>query len=265
VTEDLRALLRADLGAERPPPIGDIVNAAIRDGRRIRRTRRIRTLAAGLLAVAAAVAAFVLVGDGGVAGGRSATVQAAGGSSPQTVPPEPPAPTASVEARTFSLRSGTERAGQKREKATSAAMLHLLTQLLPPGRTSHFAVAREDDLQVRLYLDGGAGPGPVRVEVDKSAPKGGEPPRGGTARVTITHVPDNCLESLVVDAAWPDGTVVEVAVPTCLDSPRLRPAPPALTPDEAVRVAADPRWGVTMDRQLVVVGAQEFPDPPVFG
>jgi hypothetical protein len=265
VTEDLRALLRADLSAERPPPLGDIVDAAIRDGRRIRRTRKIRTISAGLLAVIVALAAFVLVGDGGVAGRRDAALEAAGGSSPQTVPPVPPAPMAPVEARTLTIRSGTDRAGQMREKATSAAMLHLLTQLLPPGRTSHFAVAPEDDLQVQLYLDGGDGPGLVRVEVDKNEPKGAEPPRGATTSVTITHMPDNCLESMVVDAAWPDGTVVQVEVPTCLDGPQLPPAPPALTVEEAVRVAADPRWGVTMDRGLVAVGAQEFPSPPVFG
>jgi hypothetical protein len=265
VTEDLRALLRADLSAERPPPLGDMVNAAIRDGRRIRRTRRIWALGAGLLAAAAAVTIVVLVGDGGVAGRRSGPPAAAGGSSPPTVPLRPPAPTASVEARTFSLRSGTDRAGQTREKATSAAMLHLLTQLLPPGRTSHFAVAPEDDLQVQVYLDDGAGPGLVRVEVDKTEPKGAEPPRGATASVTITHMPDNCRGSMVVDATWPDGTVVQVEVPTCPDRPELPPAPPALTAEEAVRVAADPRWGVTMDRGLVAVGAREFPDPPVFG
>ncbi|MFI5892118.1 hypothetical protein ACIA5D_18625 [Actinoplanes sp. NPDC051513] len=240
------------------------MDAAIRDGRRIRRTRRIRAFSAGLLAIAAAVTAFVLVGDGGVAGRRDVPIEAAGRSTPQTVPPVPPAPMASIEARTFSIRSGSDRAGQMREKATSAAMLHLLTQLLPPGRTSHFAVAPEDDLQVQLYLDGGSGPGVVRVEVDKSAPeKGAEPPRGATARVTIRHMPDNCLESMVVDAAWPDGTVVQVEVPSCLDGPQLPPAPPALTVDEAVRVAADPRWGVTMDTALITVGASEFPSPPV--
>jgi hypothetical protein len=43
VTDELRALLRADLGDERPPPIGDVVGAALRDGRRIRRRRRLAT------------------------------------------------------------------------------------------------------------------------------------------------------------------------------------------------------------------------------
>ena len=34
MTEDLRALLRADLSGERPPPLGDLVGTAIREGRR---------------------------------------------------------------------------------------------------------------------------------------------------------------------------------------------------------------------------------------
>jgi hypothetical protein len=102
-------------------------------------------------------------------------------------------------------------------------------------------------------------------EAKKIATDATEPPRGRTASVTITHMPDNCLQSMVVDAAWPDGTLVRVQVPTCLDGPLRPQTPPALTVDEAVRVAADPRWGVTMDAALVSVGAREFPDPPVFG
>jgi len=274
VTEDLRALLRADLSEERPPPLGDLVDAAIRDGRRIRRRRRISTITASLLALAAAVTAFVLVGDGGVAGGRQDLLGAAGDGSPQTVPPVPPVPKITGEARTLTIRSGMADAGGSQRKATSAAMLHLLTELLPPGRTSHFGVAPGDDLQVRLYLDEGAGPGLVKVAVGKEAPNGAEPPRGATASVTIRHMPDNCLQSLAVDAAWPDGTLVQVDVATCLDragdSPtrsddRAETTPLVLTVDEAVRVAADPRWGVTMDAALVSQGAREFPAPPVFG
>jgi hypothetical protein len=145
-------------------------------------------------------------------------------------------------------------------------MLHLLSQLLPPGRTSHYGVASDNDLRVQLYLDDGAGPAMVRVEVDKSAPFGDEPPRGGTASVTIRHMPDNCVESTAVDAEWPDGTLVQVDVATCLDWDGSQNAPSraALTVDEAVRVAADPRWGVTMDRSLVALGAEEFPKIPVF-
>ena len=143
-------------------------------------------------------------------------------------------------------------------------MLHLLLQLLPPGRATHLGAAADDDLQVQLYLDDGSGPGLVRVGVEKNGPIADEPPREGTVSVTIRHMPDNCLQGTVVDAAWPDGTLVQVDVASCLD-PSGPPTRPALTVDQAVSVAADPRWGVTMDRALIAEGAQQFPTLPVLG
>jgi len=140
-------------------------------------------------------------------------------------------------------------------------MLHLLTQLLPPGRTSHFAVTPDDDLQVQLYLDDGQGPAMIRVAVAKNAPFGDRPTRGGTATVMISNDPGDCLAGTTVDAEWPDGTVVEVDVPACLGAAAT--ARPALTTDQAVRVATDPRWGVTMDAQLVDAGEKRFPSLPV--
>jgi hypothetical protein len=266
VTEDLRALLRADLNAERPPPLGDVVGAAIRDGRRIRRKRRFLTIGAGSVIVTALAAAAVLLGDGPVAGRfeQAAVVP------PQTVPIEPAAPTDPPRARTLTIHSGTERADGLRRKATSAAMLHLLTLLLPPGRTSHYGVASDDDLHVQLYLDDGNGPAMVRVSLAKLAAaevRAEDSPRGAGTTVTIQHMPGNCVQSTVVDAEWPDGTLVQVDVATCLpvDGVRHKPTRPALTADQAIRVATDPRWGVMMDERLVRVGAQEFPERlPVF-
>jgi hypothetical protein len=266
VAEDLRALLRADLNAERPPPLGDVVAAAIRDGRRIRRRRRFLTISAGSVMAAALAAAAVLLGDGPVAGRfeQAAVVP------PQTVPIKPAAPTDPPRARTLTIHSGTARADGLRRKATSAAMLHLLTLLLPPGRTSHYGVASDGDLHVQLYLDDGNGPAMVRVSLDKPAARvrAHESPRGSGTTVTIQHVRGNCLQSTVVDAEWPDGTLVQVDVATCLpsDGARTRPTRPALTAEQAIRVASDPRWGVTMDERLVRLGAQEFPERlPVFG
>lgn len=277
MTEDLRALLRADLNDERPPPLGDVVHAAIRDGRRIRRNRRLRTFGASAAAVAVFATGLVLMSDGGVAprpepaSGPQAAREAAQETAPKTLPPQtvpimPTAPMAPPEARTLTIHNGTERANGSRKKATSAAMLHLLTLLLPPGRTSHYGVASDDDLHVQLYLDDGNGPAMVRVAVDKSAPYGDESPRGGTVTVTIQHMPDNCVQSTAVGAEWPDGTLVQVDVASCLpfDGRQNRPTRSALTTDQAVRVAADPRWGVTMDDALVAVGGQQFPRLPVF-
>jgi hypothetical protein len=152
------------------------------------------------------------------------------------------------------------------KKATPAAMLHLLTQLLPPGRASQFGVASDNDLHVQVFLDKGAGPGMVRLAVGKAGLPGGERPRGETAIVTIEHLPDNCVQNTAVVSRWPDGTAVELDVASCLalDAGRTVPARPALSTDEAVKIASDPRWGVQMDAALVDAGAARFPKLPVF-
>ncbi|MGX6606475.1 hypothetical protein ACWKSP_30765 [Micromonosporaceae bacterium Da 78-11] len=266
MTDELRGLLRADLAAERPPPIGDVVGAAIREGRRLRRNRR---LGASAVLVVAVAAAALLLGDGSVAERSEASVPVGAGPSsvpPGSVPVRRSAPTAPPQARTLTVHSGTLRAEGMQKKATSAAMLHLLTQLLPPGRTSHFAVAADNDLLVQLYLDDGDGPAMVRVSIGRAAPFGDEPPRGTAATVTIEHLPDNCVQDTVVGAEWPDGTLVQVDVATCLawDGVQNRPTRPSLTTDEAIRVAADPRWGVAMDADLIDVGAKRFAGLPEF-
>jgi hypothetical protein len=253
LTEDLRALLRADLYAERPPPLGDVVGAAIRDGRRLRRKRRLGVFGAFAAVLALAGAGAVVLRDGPVA----VRPQAPAALPPQNVPPAPAAaPRAALEARTLTVHSGTLRADGTRTKATSGAMLVLMLQLLPPGRTSHYGVAADDDLRVQLSLDDGRGPAMIRVAVAKNAPLGDKPP--GAAFVTINEHAADCRLGTTVDAQWPDGTRVEVDLPAC-------PSGPALTPDEAVRLAADPRWGVTMAEDLVAEGTQRFPRVPVLG
>lgn len=110
-------------------------------------------------------------------------------------------------------------------------------------------------------MDDGRGPAMVRVAVAQSAPFGDEGSRGGTATVRVSSDPGDCRDATTVDARWPDGTLVEVDVPACLAGER--PSRPALTPEQAIRLATDPRWGVTMDATLVAEGAKRFPRVPV--
>jgi hypothetical protein len=267
VTDELRELLRAGLAAERPPPLGDLVATAIGDGRRIRRNRRLGASAAALVAL---VVAIVHLGDVRVAERAELGVPAAAATaalSPGSVPVPRSARAAPRLARTLTVHSGTLRADGMQKKATSAAMVHLLTLLLPPGRTSHFGVSADNDLLVQLYLDDGDGPALVRVSLGRDLPFGDEPPRGGTANVTISRTPDDCLHDTVVGAEWPDGSVVRVDVPTCLafDGVQNPPSRAALSVDQAVRVATDPRWGTTMGADLVDAGARRFGALPVFG
>jgi hypothetical protein len=266
VTDELRALLRAELQAERPPPLTDLVAAAIRDGRRIRRRRRLGAFGAGA-AVAGMVAAAVATTGGVAASPRPAVPPAAAvpyALTPGSVPPSTATPIALPTPRTLTIHSGTQRAEGLQKKATSAAMLLLLTTLLPPGRTSHYGVSADNELHVQLYLDDGTGPAMVRLSVGRS-PTGKA--RGGTAAVTVIRDPGNCVQDTVVGAAWPDGTAVQVDVATCLawDGVRNQPARRALSQKQAVAIAADPRWSVTMSAKLLALGAAKFPDPlPVF-
>ena len=304
MTDDLRALLRADLAAERPPPIGDLVGDAIRDGRRLRHRRRVAaagTVAAGLVLVTA-----VLAGAGGT--GRSAPAeQAAGraagplrpgaaagasglpgaaagqpgggswpvpsgpvtgrrsGPPPGSVPVGPTGPPATAQARTLTIHSGAGGAGRRQKEATPAGMVQLLSDLLPAGRTGEPAVAAGDQRHVRLLLDRGAGAGLLGLRVDRLDMGTPRPARGTSVDVTVRHFPDRCAAAVVADARWADGTVVRLDVATCREGRRELPTRPALTPDEAIRIVADPRWGVTMDADLVDRGTRRFGELPVFG
>jgi len=256
VEDDLRAALRADLAAERPPPLGDVVGAAISRGRRVRRNRRLAV--AGAAVAVLAVAAVIAFGAVPQLSPLPSALP------PGSVPSIAAAPAAAVPTRTVTVRNGTQRAEGMQKKATSAAMLHLLTTLLPPGRTSHYAVAPDNDLHVQLYYDAGYGPSMLRLQVDRK-PTGR--PRGSQPRVAVSHSPQDCVHDTDVTAVWSDGTVVRLDVATCLasDGRTTRPAKAQLSQAEAALIVSDSRWGVTMDADLVDRSARTFPSPlPVF-
>jgi hypothetical protein len=148
--------------------------------------------------------------------------------------------------------------------ATPEALLVLLNELLPPGRTSHFAKADDRALRVQLYLDRGAGPGMVRLSVSGSPSKylSGEVPE-----VTVDGRPGDCLLSRIVRARWPGGLTVQVNLSTCLawNGRQDGPSPLALTDAEAVAVVADPRWATAVDPLLTKAAAEKFPHLALFG
>lgn len=239
MTEELRSLLRDELGAERPPPLGDLVGAAVRDGRRIRRRRRLAALGCGTAVAGVMAVAVALGGPYGAAPG------------PQPVPAASRVPDASPSP-----------AGGARVPATPEAMLVLLRDLVPPGRSGDFAKGGGKDLRVQMSLDRGDGPGLIRVSV------AGYPSVTGTGRpeVTVQEMPDTCTQSVVVRADWPGGLTVQADLSTCRPSGSgSTPSPLALTGEEATAVVSDPRWGAAMDPALVRAGEQEFPDLATFG
>ncbi|XVU30265.1 hypothetical protein ACQPZJ_25205 [Actinoplanes sp. CA-054009] len=298
MTEDLRALLRDDLSAERPPPLGDVVGAALRDGQRIRRQRRWLSAGGGAVAVAgviavAVVGGSVLRGSGAVSGDPGTVVAAPGepqvsasgravaprvtapeqgGATvptlpPQSVPVSPAAPGSGGYTRILAIPSGTQRPAEKQTKATPSAMVFLLTQLLPPEVARSYTVSPGAELRVQAYLNDGFGPGRVQVAVGRTGRTTPGAGRGDVAKVKIVAFPGDCRRDTSVTAGWDDGTVVRMDI-GCPDGAAARgravpPVPPVLDPDVAAKIAADPRWGMTMDASLVTVGEKMYPDLPV--
>jgi hypothetical protein len=265
VTEKLRNLMRTELGEERPPPLGDLVGTAMRDGRRIRRVRRL-----GLVGVGAAVLGVVAL---------TATVVPGMGSPAAPVQPAAPPPvTAPIVVNpsvtvppAFQIRedgtafpvpvTGRHTTGKER-KVTSGAMLQLLTELLPTGRTSGYAVAGDENTHVQIVLTTKAGTGMIRASLEKDFTD--RTMIKGYAAVTVDRLPDNCVQSIVVDAALPNGANLALNIASCVtsDGRQYTKAPQIITPAQAVEIVTDPRWGLTMDAQLVVRGDKRFPDLP---
>jgi hypothetical protein len=278
VTEDLRALMRSELSEERPPPLGDLIVTAMRDGRRITRRRRF-VVAGASAAVLAVVAGGAVAGwQAGGAGPQPALPAANGTTSEPTgtakaptpakaEPTQTEAPTASAttqtaspetgpDVRTVRLR-GTHTTGEQ-AAATPQAVLELLTQLLPEGKVSKLAADDNDGLFAQVYLDTGKGPGMLRVWLKPYQSKTLQP---GTAKIEIDGLPDNCVQSTIVNASYSTGGHLEMNIATCLGSDS-KPAAQPLTVDQAVDIMSDARWGTRMDARLVTLGAKRFADVP---
>ena len=156
---------------------------------------------------------------------------------------------------------------------TPSAVVYRLQQLLPAGRTSAFAGSGQDGVTGQVYLDRGQGPGMVRLEVTTQSADGPDCATSDGIVVTcehladgdtaiVQHVPSNCVQSLQVVVDHPGGARVLLTVATCLawNGTTNPPSAPALTQDEAVRIADDPGWGLTMNAALVAAAQQKFPN-----
>jgi hypothetical protein len=238
MTEELRTLLADELSAEQRPPLGDIIPAAMRDGRRMRRNRRFAAIGSGTAVAAVVVVAASLAGPAATGG--------VGTKIPAAAPPTVAQATASAPVPVA--------AEPHLVKATTRGMLELLTQIVP-GKTSAPAAASDGSLAVQLNVDRGHGLGMVRVFVS------GTGTTTGTVTVHADGLADNCIENRYVEAAWSGGTEVMVLVPSCLawDGHQNKPAASSLSDTEAKALAADPRWGTKMNKALVDAGAQHFP------
>jgi hypothetical protein len=257
--DEFRARIADELAGSDEPPIGDIVAGSINKGRRMRTVRRFGfggSAAAGVLAVSLGVAALAAPHD--APAGPATALPAAASSAAATSSP----------AAASSPSAASKSASKPEVRATPAGLLTLLLQLLPPGQTSHYR-GDAHELMVQTYLDSGHGPGMIRVAVFDNGKSGTAktPPAGsGTAlpdgsTYRVTRIPENCVQDTIVFVQHADGTMVQINLAGCLawDGKQNKPAPLALTVDQAVKVGADPRWGVRIDKSLVTAGAKNFP------
>ncbi|MGC4837875.1 hypothetical protein ACLQ3D_25570 [Micromonospora vinacea] len=286
---DVRGRFRDDLARHPAPPLGDLVQQSVVQGRRLRRQRRLAQfgvggsalamllvigLAAGPLGVGADDAGQAGVPNAGSPGGSvdAATPSPAG--SPDGAPggleggtdeeqrrdPFRPGPPVSSTTVIDTLRIGAGPDGELLTTTPQGA-LELLTRLLPKGKTSGYASlesigARPGMPYVQVYLDRGYGPGMVRLAIYRDD-RGGDPVPG---TVELTEMPDNCVQNKMVTVHHPGGLRVDLMISTCLvwDAKGTVPTPPVLSVKEATEIAGNPTWGTELPAEYVVNGAKRF-------
>ncbi|MFI6066884.1 hypothetical protein ACIA47_16740 [Micromonospora sp. NPDC051227] len=283
---DVRGRFRDDLAQHPAPPLGDLVQQSVVQGRRLRRRRRLAQVGAGGSALAMLLVIGLAAGpldvgadDAGQPGGLN--VGSPGGS----VDTATPSPAGSSDGAPGGLESGTGRdprrpapparsttvidtlnmgAGPDGELLTTTPQgaLELLTRLLPEGKTSGYASLQSSGAgpgmpYVQLYLDRGDGPGMLRLSIYRDR-LGGDPVPG---TVELTEVPGNCVQSQMVTVHHRGGLQVDLMIATCLvwDAKGTLPAPPVLSVKEATEIAANPIWGTKLPAEFVVNGAKRFP------
>ncbi|MGW5561759.1 hypothetical protein ACWER9_31655 [Micromonospora sp. NPDC003944] len=283
---DVRGRFRDDLARHPAPPLGELVQQAVVQGRRLRRKRRLAQFGAGGSALAMLLVIGLAAGplgfgadDAGQSGGPN--YGAPGGpvdptSAPSGSPPgvpggllgggakqggDPDPSTSPPRTRVIdTVRIG---AGPGGELATTTpeGALDLLTRLLPNGTTSGYVSLRSSGAgpgmpYVQLYLDRGYGPGMLRLAIYRDN-LGGDPPPG---TVELTEIPDNCVQNQMVTVHHRDGLRVDLMIATCLfwEGKGATPAPSVLSLKEAMQIAANPTWGTKLPDEFVINGAKRF-------
>jgi hypothetical protein len=284
---DVRGRFRDELARHVAPPLGDLVQQSMVQGRRLRRRRRLAQFGAG----GSALAVLLVIGlvitpriDGADRAGQSETwdIGSPGGSvgsptpSPAVTPDSTrggrseggaaeapgvatsPTPTTTV---IDNVRIGAGPDGDLMTTTPEGA-LELLTRLLPKGETSGQASLESSGAgpgmpYVQIYLDRGDGPGMVRLSIYRDR-LGGDPIPG---TVELTEVPGNCVQDKMITVYHRDGLQIDILISTCLawSGKEMSPAPAVLSVDEAIAIAANPTWGTRLPADVVKMGAKRFP------
>ncbi|MCO5992093.1 hypothetical protein [Actinoallomurus rhizosphaericola] len=306
--ERLREMFRQEMSAEQEPPLGGLVEGAVREGRHRRRQRR-AWLTAGVTGAAAALAvtAFaVMPGNADRSAGTAATATAGtGGTSAKPI--EMPAPQLAADSTSTVIKQPR---GSKLP-VTDAAVVEQLIKLLPKGRTSGYAKGPQEKNRYafgQVYLDTGKGPGMVRAFVYKGGLSAQACSTKPSARriAALKILRDRLLKAAKTDAErtqaqqWftknstqklpgcrdlagggralvdmnstggdvvvdhGNGVTVDIMTTDWLawNGKENSPGIVVLTPDQALKIAANPAWGAKMDAALVKKAATDYPSLP---
>ncbi|MFE0461495.1 hypothetical protein ACFW1A_19825, partial [Kitasatospora sp. NPDC058965] len=173
---------------------------------------------------------------------------------------------------------GSPASGPGTAEATAGGLLLALVDALPPGsRTDHYAAspwtavaAGHRQLGAQLYLTDSRGTGMVRVWLSTGtlacAPADGCRTDGAGRRTVVDHRPDNCVEDTTATVDHGDGTLVTIQLSTCLGWSGSGNAPgiKALTDDQALALAGDPAFTLTMPGSRLSAAAARFGTLPTF-
>ena len=284
MTDDLRARLHEEMSHQQRPPLSGIADEAVRRGSRHRTTLRVAS-GAGITAVTGLAVAAVTLSSLAAPGHRSATLSGAAGAAPSAVAVPAPAASAPAVAVTTAPASAAAAATTAAPPAlanpvvevpaTAGGMLALLQGLHPEAPLSHIA-ANPSGLAIQANLDLGNGEGMVRIwlfrntatESDTCNAAGAQCLHQGGNLIRIEHPAGNCIEATMVTVIRPDNNAVSLADATCQmwNGTANVPSPAPLTQAQAIAIASDDLWSLSMDQALVQAGAKTYPTlPPIVG
>jgi hypothetical protein len=246
----------------------------VQDRGRSRRGRQRLTVTISAVAVVGALVGGLILANHSPSSKSPGLVAAAAPSGKAPLVKAPAAPAKAPTARSAVI---PQPAGAK-SAATPAAIIYRLQQLLPAGKTSGFGKASDGSLFGQISLDTGHGPAMMRLDIGTGGPLTANScksaphltatcstlPNG--AKVVVTKISDNCIQSLVADVDHGNGVTVQLNVATCgaWNGTTNPPSELALTESQAIAIAADPSWGLKMDSALVTAAQHRFAHLPTF-
>lgn len=287
-----RSMIDSEFAEEVPPPIGDLVDNAIRDGQRLRRARVVQRsvacfAAVGVLVLGVGMATSTLRTESPPGSGFGAAQEALP-ASPPLASPVPTGTNASSglllppDTPTMAVQPGAQDNTRSKPSLVQPAVVLLALQgALPDGSMLAYAGSRYDSFTgVQVFLDRGSGFGMVRVAMarDGSNPKRScsAGPTGvevsceeeGGALVERFEIDANCVQRRGANIYRQDGVTIQVNVGSCLvDGEWGTPGALAidenvLTLDEAVRIGLNTVWDERSLERTAAKADDAFPKLP---